>query len=245
MKTKTNILLFAAFSIALACSRDRPHPVSGGGGAGTSAADDAIVQISIPEESPLNIRPEAGSNLRFADGHALTKIYTRIFPKRSYGFEQCRNNNYAYRSDCQDTMFAPDERGFMGMIDLHSPRFGRGPQNIRRPEDMTLNYTRSLRVALGRECENLVKNEMKNLSEGKADLNLLIKTEKPTKEALEEFFRKVLGIEGTGMSVQFLADEYLAGYAQYVGTKTDAGTRQNAYFGLCIAIAMDPQVFLY
>ncbi|MBC7532807.1 MAG: hypothetical protein H7318_14640 [Oligoflexus sp.] len=236
-------ILLAVLSLS-ACSRDRPKKISHDSGAdkyiGPAPAED-----SIPEESPLRIRSEVGSNLRFADGNALSQIYARIFPLRTYGFETCKTQKLANRFDCFETIFIGDERPFMGMVDLHSPQFGRGPQNIRRPEDMTLNYIRTLRVALGRECDNLVRTETKNFMEGKPELNLLVKAEKPSQAVLEEFFRKIIGIEGTAMPVSFGVEGYLAAFDEYLAVKADADMRLKAYFGLCLSIAMDPQVFLY
>lgn len=220
-----------------------PEPEAEAGTKNESA--NGIPKPNGDESMPPALTYSPGSAMRLLDGRALTKIYNRVFPKRSYGYEQCRNNRYLEIGDCHDSIWEPQERTFVGTIDLYTPDFGRGPQNIRQAEDLTLNYMRTIRVGLSRECENLVNREMTALREGRQDTNLLIKSLKPTPEALEEFFRKFIGVEGTGMKVDIGAAKYVASFGEFVGIRTDQETHRRAYFGLCIAIGMDPQIFIY
>lgn len=254
MKSLTFLLSLSL--LYASCSSDRPQrsshegsgaaipggpndPATGGGGAGggdsKGGTTDPLPQLTY----------NVGSAMRLLDGRALTVIYNRVFPRRAYGFEHCKNNRFPELTDCTASVFEPQERPFVGTVDIYTPQFNRGPQNIRQAEDLTLNYTRTLRVALSRECDAMVNREFVALNEGKQAGNFLVKELKPTKAALEEFFRRLLGIEGTGIAVDIGADKYLASFETYTGGKSDPDTLKRGYYGLCIAISMDPQIFIY
>ncbi len=223
------------------------HNGEGSGTASGPAAGGGVMGGEVIN-APITYSPSPGSAMRLMDGRALTLTYQRIFPQRDYGFEICKGNSgNAFRelSDCSDTMFTPEERPFVGTVDIYTPRLNRGPQNLRQPEDLTLNYMRTLRVGLSRECDALVIREHAAFLSGKTDANILIKAEKPGKIVVEEFFRRIIGAEGTNIPVDFGIDAYLAAFAQYTEGKVDANTTKQAYYGLCIAVAMDPQVFIY
>lgn len=241
-------MLFILFA-TIACSSDRPDRVDTHSAPATGGAADPNGDAKGGGKDSLDPLPQltyqSGSAMRLLDAHALTLIYSRVFPKRAYGFEQCKSNRFLEVGDCHATMFEPSERPFMGSIELYTPDFNRGPQNIRQAEDLTLNYTRTLRVALSRECDAFVNREWLALSEGKQAANFLIKEQKPSKAALEEFFRRLIGVEGTGMLVDISADQYLASFDAYLAGKSDPDTLKRAYYGLCIAISMDPQIFIY
>lgn len=200
------------------------------------------------DKVPGGYTPSPGSAMRLLDGAALSIVYKRVFPLRSYGFEICRRDEikkYRGITDCSESIFEMDERAFVGTKGLNTPDLNRGFQNLRLPEDLTLNYMRTLRAGLSRECEARMILEWDQLSQGKEAQNFLIKGEKPSKAAIEEFLRRILGIEGTNLPVEIDADAYLLAFAAVTGGKTDPTTLKHAYFGLCISIAMDPQIFIY
>ncbi len=235
-----------------ACSSDRPSrgrdgaSAGGGGAAGNdSKTGDGTKDGGVSTDPLPGVVFLRGSAMRLLDGRALTIIYSRVFPPRAYGFEHCKNNRFPEITDCTESVFEPNERPFMGTIDLYTPQFSRGPQNLRQAEDLTLNYTRTLRVALSRECDAFVNREWQALQEGKEAANFLIKAQKPTKAGLEEYFRRLLGVEGTNLPVAISSDEYLQAFATYIGTKNDPETLKRGYYGLCIAVSMDPQIFIY
>ncbi|RYZ51604.1 MAG: hypothetical protein EOP07_21070, partial [Proteobacteria bacterium] len=162
-------LFLLALSLATACSNAPSRPKAGAGSPGGANGSNGGASGSnegggvIGGENsgvPITYAPSPGSAMRLVDGRALTLIYQRIFPKRDYGFEICKGNaNFKELSDCSESMFTPDERPFVGTVDIYTPRLNRGPQNLRQPEDLTLNYMRTVRVGLSRECEALVVRE--------------------------------------------------------------------------------------
>jgi hypothetical protein len=248
-------LFLLALSLASACSNapsryqtgaDKPGAANGSNGGASGSNEGGGVIGGENSAVPITYAPSPGSAMRLIDGRALTIIYQRIFPARDYGFEICKGNaNFRELSDCSESMFTPDERPFVGTIDIFTPRLNRGPQNLRQPEDLTLNYMRTVRVGLSRECEALVTREHAAFLQNKSESNILVKAEKPTKAVVEEFFRRILGIEGTAIPVEFGVSGYLEAFSKYTEGKTDVNTTKQAYYGLCIAVAMDPQVFIY
>ncbi|MBC7533163.1 MAG: hypothetical protein H7318_16450 [Oligoflexus sp.] len=204
------------------------------------------------EELPLELILGAGSQMRFLDGKALTAFYSNIFTKRSYGFEFCNvadlKNLPAEASACTDTIFTAAESPSMGSFDLNNtPQ--RGSQNVTPPLNLTLNYMKTLRAGLARECNVLVALERANLKVNLAANNKLMKAAAPTAADLDEFFRTILGLKGSGMKVDIGADAYVAAFTQIVTAAAAAADKEKAadqaYLGLCIAIGMNPQVIIY
>lgn len=188
----------------------------------------------------------AGSALRMVNGKSLTEIYKRIFTKNGEYWSHCNMKGQDRNmplSFCMDSIFTGDERNFVGIFDMR----GNAKSNVDRVDNINLNYLRSIRSALGRECKSLVEREWSNLKSNMVTENHLIKSENPTAANLEEFFRRILGIEGTGMKVDILADAYVNAFNKNLENEAqeeDKG-RKALYETLCIALASDPQVILY
>lgn len=247
MKIVGWILLLEIVTV-VACGARPSKKIPGGsvGGGGDNPSGDGGTGDSV--QVPGGYAPSPGSAMRLIDGNALSQIYARVFPLRSYGFEICKKDDVKkYRSitDCSDSLFTNDERPFVGTMGLNTPDLNRGTQNLRLPEDLTLNYMRTLRVGLSRECEARVAIEWEALSQGNPAGNFLIKAEQPTKESIEEFFRRIIGVEGTKLPVDIDAEAYLTAFKTVQGGKSDPNSMKVAYYGLCIAVAMDPQIFIY
>lgn len=205
------------------------------------------------EELPLALVVGVGSTMRFLDGRALTAYYSNIFPKRAYGFEICANINDPARlpaeaSACTDSIFNAAEIPSMGTFSMNMTASNRGAQNVLPPQNLTLNYMRTLRSALSRECGYLVKTERAALKANTIEKNSLIKAAAPSPADLEEFFRTILGLKGSGLKVDIGAADYVAAFNQVVASATAANKEKaadEAYLGLCIALAMNPQVIIY
>ncbi len=248
MKTFGLVLLLSALAVSSCGSRPARksfgHDASTAGGNAAGKTDGTTAQSTVPG----GYAPSPGSAMRLLDGNALSVLYARVFPPRAYGFEICKGDavkRYRSVTDCTDSIFTNEEQPFVGIMGLNTPDLNRGTQNLRLPEDLTLNYLRTLRVGLSRECEARVALEWDALQQGKQAGNYLIKAEQPTKAAIEEFFRRILGIEGTGIAVDIGADSYLAAFKTVLNGKTDPNSIKVAYYGLCISVAMDPQIFIY
>jgi len=113
-------------------------------------------------------------------------------------------------------------------------------------QSMTLNYTRTLRVALDRECTNLVNVEFPAMTRGNSAANILIKSASPTPADFEFFFKVMMGIKNSPEKVDISADKYAAAFKEIVDAATDKVTAQRmAFKNVCVAIAMDPQVIVY
>jgi uncharacterized protein with WD repeat len=134
----------------------------------------------------------------------------------------------------------------MGSFDLGTPRMDRSPANVNPVTSLTLNYTRTLRSALSRECISLVDAELVKLKAKDVTTNLLVKADAPTAADLNSFMMRLLGLTGSTVKVNFEAEGYVNDFAAVVsGSKDKTQGQRNAYIGLCIAISMDPLVFLY
>lgn len=207
--------------------------------------------VGTKEELPLELLLAPGSHMRFLDGRALTGFYANIFDKRSFGFEKCnttdRTKILAEESECVDTIFTTAESPLMGSFDINNNR-DRGPQNVTPPYNLTLNYMKTLRAALARECLVLVTAERVNLKAGTITTNKLVKAPAPTAAILDEFFRTILGLKGTGIKVSVGSEAYVTAFNQLVAAAAAADKEKaidQGYLGLCVAISMNPQVIIY
>lgn len=247
---KSTSLLISLLLLA-ACSSGKPSKK----GALTSGADGTGPITNVPtddihsgdsDNTVLQLVPETGSAMRFLDARGLTLYYQNVFARKAFGFMHCEKTKPIVAADCTDSIFTKDERVAMGAFDLGSPRMNRAPSNINPPANLTLNYTRTLRSALSRECISLVDAELVKFKAGDLTTNLLIKSDKPTASEINEFMKRILGVAGTAITVSVDAETYATSFAEVVTANKDknAGLR-NGYIGLCIALTMDPLVFIY
>ncbi len=201
-------------------------------------ADEPAVDNPIAE-IPLLQLPASGTQMRFLDAVALTEVYSRVFTKdASNRWKGCGNE----AQWCQKSMFSKEEAKFLGTFSLLD-----GVDSFRVQKDFTLNYTRNLRATLYRECRNLVDLEWQRLNTPDGvKQNLLIHRQGiPTAVDLDQFSRRLFGLSGTDIVIDNMASEYQAAFAASVGTRKDAETLKSGYVVACMALAMDPAVFLY
>ena len=199
------------------------------------------------EELPLSLVVGKGTDMRFLDGKALTAYYSHIFPKRGYGYEHCANRLPDEASGCDDSIFEIAEGSAMGSFGINL-RSNRGTQNVKAPHNLTLNYMRTLRAALSRECSYLVRTERAKLKANSGLANTLVKAMAPAAADLDEFFRTIVGLKGTGIKVEIGSADYVTAFNEIVGaasTATKERAADEAYLGLCIAVSMNPQVIIY
>ncbi|RYZ64887.1 MAG: hypothetical protein EOP09_15205 [Proteobacteria bacterium] len=107
---------------------------------------------------------------------------------------------------------------------------------------------KSLRSGLARECKVLVKSERANLVSKDVSKNVLIKAEVPTKEDLEEFFRTIVGMKGSSVTIDIKASAFVEAFKAVVGAASAANkvaTADKAFLGLCVAIASSPDIIIY
>lgn len=250
---KAGIQTFLSFTLILAlaaCSSDRPKSKSG---SGAGSGEVPIKNVPGSDDSagdsdgnPLSLLPEEGSSLRYMDARALTKIYQNVFTKKAYGYMHCERDKPRSPADCTDSIFNRYERPAMGSFDLGTPRMDRAPANVNPVTSLTLNYTRTLRAALSRECISLVDAELVKLKANDVAANVLVKAEAPSAADLNSFMMRLLGLTGSSVKVNFEAEGYVTDFASVVtGSKDKNQGQRNAFIGVCIAISMDPLVFLY
>ncbi len=198
------------------------------------------------DSTVLALVPDTGSSMRFLDARGLTRYYQNVFTKKDFGFMHCEKTKPANPSDCTDSIFSMAERPAMGSFDLGSPRMNRAPQNVNPATSLTLNYTRTLRAALSRECISLVDAEIIKFKAKDTASNLLVLGEKPLVADLNEFMRKLLGLGGTTLPIAIDAESYAAAFEQLIRAAKDKNVgMRNGYIGVCIALSMDPLVFIY
>lgn len=242
MRTASQIvvLLLGLLAFELSCTPrvNRPRLATGDRNPETWTEDtEGVAKGNLP----LELVPNAGSKMRFMNGQALTVVYGRVFKPDDWGYAHCAKDKPKDYDGCH-VIFNAEERPSMGFFDLYSQRMDRGVQNVALPENLTLNYMRSLRAALGRECDRLVANE----ESGKASSPLLVKAGGPTKESLDLFFRRLLDVEGTSIDLEVPFDDYVKAYKAAVAMDPNKEkATHNAYTNLCLTLAMDPQVFIY
>ncbi len=216
-------------------------PTDGGGQAQSQPTDldpDAVDSVS------LELKPGDGTKMRFLNGRALTQVYGRVFKPDENGYAHCAKAPAVDYNGC-NFIFAAEERPSVGFFDLYSQRMARGVQNVAQTENMTLNYLRNLRAALGRECGRLVEREEKFSADGDST-NFIVKKEGPTTASLETFFRRLLDINGADIKLNMPFADYVLAYKTAVAMDPDkAKAQHNASINLCLTLAMDPQIFLY
>ncbi len=123
----------------------------------------------------------------------------------------------------------------------------RGTANVNRVTSLSLNYVRTLRAGLARECGSLISAEYKAFKAGNVASNVLIKAEAPSAATIEAFFRKILDLESQPtLALNIDAAGYAEDFPKSVALMPEANKAvEGAYLNLCIAVAMDPQVFLF
>jgi hypothetical protein len=258
----TSILIALSYMLTLGCDRAPEKakfglPTSKGPFPEAQISNDAKAGSTFEGEKielPLGLILPAGSAMRFLDAKALQKHYANVFSKGTLGYQHCAGytdpSKLPYEeSACHDSMFTAGERVLLGAVDINLNDL-RGGTNLIPPENLTLNYLRTLRSALARECNVLVKKERANVKAGTANLNQLNKGASPTAADLEEFFRSILGIKGSPVKVDIMAADYVKAFETIVAAGgTTAAAKETAadqaYIGLCVAIGMNPQIIIY
>lgn len=238
-------LILVSLSFGLACS-SRPKMNSASNGSGDSDVgkndpeDGESTDINDDGSVNLELSPEIGSKLRFMNGQALTQVYSRVFKQEDSGFAHCEKTKPTEYTGCA-LLFNSEERPSMGMFDLYSERMHRGVQNVAQTESLTLNYTRNLRAALGRECKRLVEKEEASPEAG----NLLVKDTAPTAAHLEAFVRKILDAPDKSVELDIPFADYVKAFQTASAMGDPQKAKTDAYINLCISLAMDPQIFMY
>jgi len=235
MRTKTTLLLGLAV-LLYQCSPSRVDKREMN--APPIIQDDPSMEDSIAE-IPLLQLPASGSQMRFLDAIALTDVYSRVFSKDANNRWKGCGNDVQW---CQKSIFNKDEARFLGTFSLLD-----GVDSFRVKKDFTLNYTRNLRAMLYRECRNLVEIEWQRFATAdSANQNILVfRQSVPETADLDRFSRRLFGLTGTDIPIDNMASEYQAAFAASVMTKKDAATLKSGYVVACMALAMDPAVFLY
>src|SRR5689334_19160368 len=146
-------LLVSLSFLTFACSAPQKNNSdrSEGGGDVNSQNIESDDESNI-ETIPLLKNPPPGTVLRLPDSFALTQVYERVFSRRS-------NNNFGIACTfddlawCNKNMFTKDESMTMGT--LYIPFV----INMVGQKGSTINYLRSLRSGLFRECSAMVNTE--------------------------------------------------------------------------------------
>ena len=240
-------LLFAISMVALSlsCTSKPPHRPRLDADGGDASKGDNPTTEDTEQTKDLELLPTDGSKMRLMDGRALTTVYGRVFKKDEWGYAHCAQLKTQDYDGC-NIIFNKDEKPGMGVFDLYSQRMGRGTQNVLRAEDLTLNYMRNLRAALGRECERLISNEEKALAENPTASTLFVKAKGPTAADLEAYFKKLMDTEGNSIDFEVPYASYVETFQKVQMSVTDKSKATHiAYVSLCLAISMEPQVFIY
>lgn len=232
-------------SSADADPKSKDDSQSGVGQDPRNASKDEELRMATKEEpAPLALRE--GSKLGFLPPQALSSRFKRVFKPSANGYAHCaRSPVGAFGKDYCGQPFDSKELRFIGYFGLHnSPALG--PITAEKIDGLTLNYTKSLRSMLLRECRILVQTE--NVTPN-APSNLLVRgTTVPSSQVLQSFHRRILGIDGTNITVDFPAEAYAAAAANILAqaqAKDKPSVRLNATISLCVAIGMDPTITLY
>jgi hypothetical protein len=236
------------FAILAACSGGEKRPNGLSRMTAESRTDNAASEqkTADSDSAVLELLPNPGSTTRFLDARGLTEYYKNVFVPKAFGFMHCQNSKPQDMLDCTDSIFDHRERRSMGAFDLGAPRHFRALQNVNPPVNLTLNYMRTLRKALSRECIALVDAELVKYGAKDVAGNFLIKGDKPTVGDLNDFMKRLLGLDGTSITVPIDAEAYVAAYENSLATNKDKNVgMRNAYVGICIALTMDPLVFIY
>ncbi|MBC7662163.1 MAG: hypothetical protein H7249_20900 [Chitinophagaceae bacterium] len=197
----------------------------------------------------LSLVVATGSSMRFLDARALGVLYANVFKKAAYGYQQCAGTTPREATDCTESIFMASERPDLGSFDLGTAAFARAPQNVNPTTSLTLNYTRTLRLALSRECRYLVTNELaivnnKASTPAQIAANVLVKSQIVDAATLIDFEKRLLGIAGTSIPIDIDAASYVTAFKTVAAADKVNGV-YNGYVDLCIALSMDPLVFIY
>ncbi len=248
LKHKLAVSFITLTLLGLSCNSNRPNArnvvLSGqnAGGNSDTGNDDLTEDTEINKDGSVNLElvPDYGSKLRFMNGRALTVVYGRVFKEDANGFAHCAKDKPQDYTGCS-LIFNAEERASMGLFDLYSERMKRGVQNVAPAENLTLNYMRNLRAALGRECTRLVAKE----TQAPSSSNFFVKDTALTATDLEGFVRKILDVNDKQVNLEMPFADYVKAF-QTASTMGDAAkAKSNAYINLCISLAMDPQIFMY
>jgi hypothetical protein len=253
---KLNILALLSIGIVAACSSENKSNDR------TQTSIDAISEITEESSSaeeikekdkiyniapiPLSKNPATGAQFRLVSPTGLDEIYARVFKRQASG-------HFVYACpaydifECKDSFFTNPEAIAMGGSYLT-----RNIANFKQPDNLTLNYLRSLRAMLRRECTSLVRREWRSVAaEENAASNVLVTVPGvPPKEVFDGFLRRLLGINGLDVKVDTGAADYRKAFEQSLATfpeevELDQNQYMNTYINTCIAISMDPRVIFY
>lgn len=199
---------------------------------------------SVPLEL-LKLAP-AGVQFRLASAIGLDQVYSRVFLRRA-------NGNYGAACsvfnphDCKDSLFTDTEAR-----DLSTLILSRGIQEFKSPSNFTLNYTRSLRAMLLRECRFMVVTELNQVVANPAVNSAKFATVmgEPPADNFDLFLRRLLGVDGLQVTVDADGAAYLSAFRATVAgapevERTTRKVIEDAYVATCMAIAMDPRVLVY
>ena len=185
----------------------------------------------------LSLVQQKGSHKRFLGTKALTQIYSRVFIQTNGKWNYyCR----FFKSHCKENMFNTAESNAMGDFD-----FDRNFSNLTPVRAFKLEYIRSLRGALQRECRVLVEAEWdaEDLTKNKVVRN------KTSIEAatIDGFMKTLLGVP-PGFDLNFPAETYAT---EINALNKDKTVEENAlelkdnFIYLCILLGSDPLVIMY
>jgi hypothetical protein len=201
---------------------------------------DGSTNLALVKKAP------SGAKMRLLSASALNRLYKRVFDVRPNGDYGAACSIFS-TLDCQANFFTNAE-----LKDLKSMNLTRLVANFTEPDSFTLNYLRSLRAMLSRECLVLVNKEWgvaKN--EGDTKRHLLIKNPGvPTSETLDNFMRTILGINDLQVEINTGSQEYRKAFEEALKSIPDEEVIPDAlykdlYRSTCIAIGMDPKVIVY
>lgn len=243
MKILGIIALFS-LTLGISCLKPPHKPNSNGGLPGGGRADGDGVPVGTQDGMSPQALTDQGSALRFADSWALSEIYERVFGKQDYGFRHCEKDKPRSPSDC-DNAFKPENRPDMGTFDIILPGTHRGPNNKQAVTSLKLSYIRSLREMLVRECRPFIAKEMEAMDQDQASENIFV-SERPTAAGLENYMRRLLGVEGTTMAIEADFESYAKALQESLAAAgSDQAKRRDVYVNACVTVSMDPIVFLY
>ena len=120
-----------------------------------------------------------------------------------------------------------------------------GLEGFKQGREINLNYLRTLRLVLERECRALVNREWEQApEEGQAeDLTLVKSRQLPEPATLKFFLDRILGIYGMDLPYDSGATEYRSAMEQAISV--EGSSLKDIYIVACVAIASDPVVFVY
>ena len=201
-----------------------------------------------------------GSDMRILPPKALASRYQRVFSPNTEGkYDHCvqRDRDRKDGIDGKDLdyngqflnlesychqVFNHNELRFLGHVGLHT-HASIGPVGNDPVTAMTLNSLRALRTMLSRECEVLVERETKVPDEPS---NILVRgSQPPHTETIANFYRQILGIKNTEITIEFPAQQLAETAKKILATRKTEAFFKSTIINVCIAVGMDPTIIYY